>query len=231
MLHPVGPERRTTYWRRRLVVVLVLLALAVAVAVLVRSLGSDAGAQPTGQRVIDPAGVSPTVTGTPPATPTPSASTTSATSGTPTPSSSTPSTPAACSPAQLTVAAATDAPVYGPNVSPQLKVIVQNTAASSCETRVGAGARTFVVRDSTGAQVFSSADCTPSTAATTVELLAKGQKRGDDSDTSVMTQRWSKERSAPGCATGLPAVEPGVYTLTGTWNGVALTPVSFSLTR
>ena len=225
MLHPVGPERRTTYWRRRLVVVLVLIALVVAITVLVRSLGSDADAQPKGQGVIDPAAVSPTVTGTPPpssAPATPSPSTEAATV--------TPSTSVACSPAQLSVTAATDVPVYGPNANPQLKVIVQNTAGAGCETRVGAGTRTFVVRDAAGAQVYSSADCAPSTAATTVGLLAKDQEQGDDSDTTVMTQKWSRERSAPGCPTGLPAVEEGVYTLTGTWNDVPLTPVSFSLT-
>ncbi|NIZ92247.1 hypothetical protein [Kineococcus rubinsiae] len=229
MLHPVGPERRTTYWRRRLVVVLVLIALVVAITVLVRSLGSDADAQPKGQGVIDPAAVSPTVTGTPPpssapATPSPSTSTQTGAA------TATPSTSVACSPAQLSVTAATDVPVYGPNANPQLKVIVQNTAGAGCETRVGAGTRTFVVRDASGAQVYSSADCAPSTAATTVGLLAKDQEQGDDSDTTVMTQKWSRERSAPGCPTGLPAVEEGVYTLTGTWNDVPLTPVSFSLT-
>ncbi|NAZ80752.1 hypothetical protein GTR02_02825 [Kineococcus sp. R8] len=229
MLHPVGPERRATYWRRRLVVVLVLLALVAGVTVLVRSLGSDAGAQPAGRAVIDPAGVSPTVAASPTGSPTGAATPTP-----PTPSTSgapVAGTPVACTPGQLEVTTTTDVPVYGPNVNPQLKVIVRNTAGFPCDARVGAGTRTLVVTDAAGAQVWSSADCSPSAAATTVPLLASGVEQGDDSDTTVMTQKWSLQRSAPGCPTGLPAVEPGTYTVSGAWGDVPLPRASFSLTR
>jgi len=221
VLHPVGPERRTTYWRRRLVVVLVLLALLAAVVVLVRSLGSGGDPQPTGQGVIDPSGVAATVTGTPSAAASPTSS--------PTTSPATSPTSTACGTSQLKVTTSTDASVYGPNVNPQLKVVVENTAAAGCDVRVGAGTRTLVVRDAGGASVWSSADCSPSSAATTVGLLAAGQKVGQATDTTAMTQTWSLERSAPGCPTGLPAVEPGTYTLTGTWGDVALPPTSFTI--
>jgi hypothetical protein len=230
VLHPVGPERRTTYWKRRLVVVLVLLALLTAVVLLVRGLGSGDDPEPTGQGVIDPSGVAATVTGTPSGSPTTSSTTSPTTSPTSTSTTSTSATSAACGTSQLEVTTSTDASVYGPNVNPQLKVVVANTAAAGCDVRVGAGTRTLVVRDAGGAAVWSSADCSPSTAATTGELLAAGQRSDDGSDTTAMTQNWSRERSAPGCPTGLPAVEAGTYTLTGTWGGVTLPATSFTIT-
>jgi len=231
VLHPVGPERRTTYWKRRLVVVLVLLALLVAVVLLVRGLGSGGDPQPSGQGVIDPSGVAATVTGTPsaPASPTTSPTGSPTTSPTTSPTAS-PSSGGACGTSQLKVTTSTDASVYGPNVNPQLKVVVENTAAAGCDVRVGAGTRTLVVRDAGGAPVWSSADCSPSAAATTVGLLAAGQRAGTASDTTAMTQTWSLERSAPGCPTGLPAVEAGTYTLTGTWGDVTLPATSFTIT-
>jgi len=231
VLHPVGPERRTTYWKRRLVVVLVLLALLVAVVLLVRGLVSGGDPAPAGPAVIDPSGVAATVTGTPSPTTSPAGSPTTSPTGSPTITSpTTAATGAACGPSQLKVTTSTDAPVYGPNVNPQLKVVVVNTAAAGCDVRVGAGTRTLVVRDAGGAAVWSSADCSPSSAATTVGLLAAGQRSGDDSDTTAMTQNWSRERSAPGCPTGLPAVEAGTYTLTGTWGDVPLPATSFTIT-
>jgi hypothetical protein len=225
VLHPVGPEGEGTYWRRRLVAVVVLLVVVVLAVLGVHALTrtpDDAAAQ---GRKIDPSQVASTLTGPPTAGPTAGATAGPTSSGGPTggatasPTSTGPVSP--CEGAALAVTLTSDATTYGPGKTPKFALTVQNTSGSACSAEIGSGTRTLVAADASGTQVWSTADCQSSTASQ-VYVLDPGGSRS-------MPVTWSRLRSTAGCPDGQTAVDPGSYTVTGTWNGTAAAPLSVAL--
>ncbi|PRY15998.1 DUF4232 domain-containing protein [Kineococcus rhizosphaerae] len=227
VLHPVGPEDKGTYWRRRLVVVLALVVVVVLVALGVRALASpDANAQqPT---KLDPSTVAttPSPTTTPAGTPTgtPTASGTDTATGTATATGTqtgTQAAGAACSTQSLNLTLTSEYSAYGPGKTPKLVLTVKNTSQAACSVEIGTAVRTFTA-SSGGTQVWSSADCQSQTASQTYQL--------DPGGTRSMSTVWSRQRSAPGCPTGQEAVAAGNYTIGGSWNGMDAQPVTITLT-
>ena len=219
VLHPVGPERRGVYWRRRLLAVLVLLAVVLLAVLGVRALTSDrAAGEPTAQQ-IDPSQVSSTLTAQP--TGSPSASPTGSPTGSPSATATTSGAVAPCEGAALSVVLTSDATTYGPGRTPKFALTVQNVSPVTCSAEVGSGMRTFVATDASGAQVWSSEDCQSSTASQVYDVEPQSSKS--------MTTTWSRQRSAAGCPDGQEMVPDGTYTVTGTWNGVTAEPVTVSL--
>ncbi|NAZ76857.1 hypothetical protein GTQ99_15725 [Kineococcus sp. T13] len=214
VLHPVGPERRGVYWRRRLLAVLVLLAVVVLAVLGVRALTSERAAGEPAAQQIDPSQVSSTLTAQP--TDGPSASPT----GSPSATATTSAAVAPCEGAALGVVLTSDATTYGPGRTPKFALTVQNVSPVTCSVEVGSGMRTFVATDASGAQVWSSEDCQSSTASQVYDVEPQASKS--------MTSTWSRQRSAAGCPDGQEMVPDGTYTVTGTWNGVAAAPVTVS---
>lgn len=222
VLHPVGPERRGTYWRRRLVLVVVLVVLVVLAVLGIRALAggtADPGAATT---TLDPDQVSPapvTTSGTATAGPTDSPT------GTPTDGATGATSAAAtgpCDASALNVVLTTDAPSYGPAGAPKFVVTVYNTSASTCSTEIGSAERTFSVTDATGAVVWRSNDCQTETASQVYEIAPE--------DHQAMSTTWSRQRSEAGCPPEQKRVDPGAYTVNATWKDVTAPPVQFSIT-
>ncbi|WP_432491821.1 hypothetical protein [Kineococcus gypseus] len=223
VLHPVGPERRATYWRRRLVAVLVLVVLLGALALGVRALLPQAPAGAAAAR-LDPARVSPTaVAATPSPEPTAGATADDTTDATApaTAAASTPAETGPCAGEALEVVLTTDAPTYGPGVTPRFALTVRNASDVPCTAEVGSGTRSFVVEDASGARVWSTDDCQEATSAQVRELEPEG--------TRSMTTAWSRQRSAAGCPEDQPAAGPGTYTVRATWGERSAEPVAISL--
>ncbi|NAZ85754.1 BsuPI-related putative proteinase inhibitor [Kineococcus indalonis] len=216
VLHPVGPERRATYWRRRLVAVLVLLLLVAGLALGVRALLPQASPEQVAAQ-LDPQRVSPTlgpVASTATGTPTTGTSTAS-------PSPSTAEAVEPCAGGALELALTSDAAAYGPGVTPKFTLSVKNVGQSPCTAEIGSAVRAFVVEDAAGARVWSSADCQSSTSAQSYEL-APGKWR-------TMSTSWSRQRSAAGCPDDQPAAEAGTYTVQGTWQDTPAAPLTVTL--
>ncbi|GAA0302142.1 hypothetical protein [Kineococcus aurantiacus] len=226
VLHPVGPEDKGTYWRRRLVVVLVLVVVAALAVLGVRALtGSDdaAAQQPT---KLDPStvasGTTASPTGTPTGSPTGSPTASGTATGTATATDTASRTSGGACPAQsLSLTLTSDYSAYGPGKTVRLVLTVENTSQTTCSVEVGTAVRTFTA-SLDGRQVWSSADCQTQTASQVYDLEPGGRR--------AMPVTWSRQRSESGCPTGQPMVEPGNYTIDGSWNGVDAQPVTVALT-
>lgn len=223
VLHPVGPERRGTYWRRRLLAVLVLIVVVVLAVLVVRALGTDDTAAGAPQQ-LDPDQVASSVmsSGAPSGTPsgTPAASDGATSTGTTT-STGTGGVVEPCAPSALSLTLTSDTTTYGPGRKPKLTLIVGNTSELACSAEVGSGMRTFTVADATGAQVWSTADCETSTASAFTTI--------DPGTSQSMSVTWSRRTSATGCPDTQVAVPQGEYRVSGTWNGVTAEPLQIAL--
>ena len=165
---PVGPQDRSVYRRRRLVVGLGLVAvLAIILLIFVRPGAGD------GQAASDP---KPAAT-TDPADPAATAPADDA-------------APTACDPAVVSVEAITDEGSYDPGVEPELSLSVTNTGATPCEMNAGTSTQVFTI--TSGADVYwTSTDCQtdPADAQVTLEPgVAVSTK------TPVV---WDRTRSSP----------------------------------
>ncbi len=223
----MGPEGRSTYWRRRVVVLVVLVALVAGVVWGVTALVGGGEEDPAVTR-LDPTATSPTVNaGGSPSTPaSPDASPSEAASPSGSASESASATAGAACPADgLTSAVSTTASNYGPQAVPQLVLSVVNAGAAPCTVEIGAGNVTFTVADSSGARVWSNVDCQTSSRIAEVTLQAKGS---DDDDTSARVN-WPRTRSAAGCPSNLADVPPGEYTVSVTRAGVEAGRATFSI--
>ncbi|WP_432482426.1 BsuPI-related putative proteinase inhibitor [Kineococcus esterisolvens] len=216
VLHPVGPERRSTYWRRRLLAALVLVLLLVGAVLGVRALLPETSSQQAVAR-LDPEQVSPTV-----GAPTPSASTQTAATDEPSATSSTPARVEPCTREALDVLLTSEATAYGPGVTPRFVLTVRNSSETTCTAEIGSGMRTFTVQDASGEQVWSTADCQSSTSTQDYEL--------EPGDSRSMRTTWSRQRSAAGCPDDQPVAEVGTYTVRGSWNDVSAEPLTITLT-
>lgn len=219
VLHPVGPEDKGTYWRRRLVAVVVLLIVLVLAVLGVRALTRTGGAAAQGQK-IDPSQVASTLTASP--TDDPGASPSGSPTGTAGASSSASGPVAPCEGAALSVTLTSDATTYGPGKTPKFALTVQNVSDVACTAEIGSGVRRLVAVDAAGTQVWSTADCESSTASQVFTI--------EPTKTRTMPVVWSRLHSAAGCPDGQTAVEDGGYTVTGTWNDITAAPLSVSFT-
>ncbi|MCG2803633.1 MAG: hypothetical protein L6311_16295 [Cellulomonas sp.] len=188
----------------RRIVVLVALALVVTVVVLlVRAIGgggSDAAPPP------------PTVTTTaPPDIPTAPTS----------PTSTLPGGVTDCAAGDLALTAVAAAPSFGAEVSPTFTLTITNNGATSCLVDAGDGYRSIVVTSGTD-RVWSNQDCAAPDADRRTLLLAPGM-------TDTTTLVWNRERSAPGCAAGLPKPGDGTYVATFSVGGAQAAPAAFVL--
>ena len=208
VLHPVGPERRATYWRRRLVAVLVLLLLVAAVALGVRALLPQASSEQVAAR-LDPRLVSPTLGAVAAPTATATAGPTAAAEVEP------------CGAGALEVVLTSDAPAYGPGETPKLTLTVKNVGPSTCSAEIGSAVRSFAVEDASGARVWSSADCQSSSSAQSYDIEPGAWR--------TMSTAWSRQRSAAGCPDDQPAAEAGMYTVQAAWEDTAAAALPITL--
>jgi hypothetical protein len=208
MLHPVGNLAPSIYWRRRVLLLAAVLLAAVSVYAVLRgggggSPGADASAPPKTS-----------VSNTP-------ATHSSASSPSPSQSRSSAGAPKACTTAQLTVAAATDATSYKVGGKPRVAMVVTNNGPAPCvadladkqiELRVYAGS----------ARVWGSHDCAiaPGTSPATLPV---GQHIKRDIE-------WSGLSSQPGCAGVRQRVPAGTYTLFALLNGHQGSTATFAFT-
>jgi hypothetical protein len=131
--HPVGPQSRSVYRRRRLVVGLGLLALiAIVLLIFFRPGGSDDAAV---------------------SNPEPAATADPAVTDTPDTAAST-----ACDPAAVSVEGLTDQGSYDPGAEPELSLTVTNTGTTACDLNAGTSTQVFTI--TSGADVYwTSTDC------------------------------------------------------------------------
>jgi hypothetical protein len=217
MMHPVGDEPPSVYWRRRLAVfTVVALAFLTMYAVLYRGGGKStpaASASTTPSRTTTspiPPKSSPSVTSVAATQPT------SAPSITPAP----PASPVACAVAALSISAGSNAKSYPAGATPVLSLQVTNKGALPCiedlsdskiELRVFSG----------GARVWGSHDCAVAPG-TSLQTLPVGK-------VVRRTVQWSGLSSQPGCAGERQRVPAGTYTVTALLAGHAGTTATFTL--
>jgi len=198
---PSRPPARV-FWIRRLVVLGLPLALVVVLVVWLTGRGGDA----------DPAADAGTTT---PA-PAPSAD-----PGTDSGTGADEPGVAECVPAQLVLAITPGAEAFPAGVDPTFEVAVTNSGAEPCLVDVGDAHREIVVTSGED-RVWSSGDCTPEDAPARTLLLAGGQS-------DVTQLGWPRERSADGCAGGLPAPGAGTYSATVSVAGATSPAAVFGL--
>ena len=190
LMHPVGPHEPRVYWTRR---AFLLLAIVLVLVLLVAYACSGGDSHPAAGRT-NP---------TPSATPSPSAA---------------PTSPTACTRADLTVAASTDATTYPAGVLPHLTATIRTTASTPCVLPVTAISWEIVSGSDT---VYTTAGCNAGSRAT---LTVRPNH-------PVRTARiWDRHRSTPGCASPGSPVGAGTYQLHVTVDGTRSPVAVFHLT-
>jgi hypothetical protein len=200
--HPVGPQARSVYRRRRLVVGLGLLAI-LAIILLIFFRPGDGGDSAASDS-------KPAATADPAATDAPVAA-----------------APTACDPAAVTVEAITDQGAYDPGVEPELSLTVTNTGTTPCDLNAGTTTQVFTI--TSGSDVYwTSTDCQtdPVDAMVTLEpgvpVSTKTPLVWDRTQSSPETCEITDREAAPG--------EGASYYLSVSVGGVAsASPVQFLL--
>ena len=199
---PVGPQDRSVYRRRRLVVGLGFVAvLAIILLIFVRPGAGD------GQAASDS---KPAATADPAAT-----------------APADDAAPTACDPAVVSVEAITDEGSYDPGVEPELSLSVTNTGTTPCDLNAGTSTQVFTI--TSGADVYwTSTDCQtdPADAQVTLEpgvaVSTKTPVVWDRTRSSPETCEISDREAVPG--------EGASYYLSVSVGGVAsASPVQFLL--
>ena len=228
MLHPVGPLPTRVYWRRRALLLGLLLSLcgggswtgwAAATGRLPLSVTTAAAETPVPAGEPSLTSVLPSLAGVrvplvPPAASGSDSATPAALPSDPATGPSTDTTPALLAPAAavagppctddmigLTLAAPRSATVGG---SAALTLTVIDTSPFPCARDVGTAEQEVVLLDAAGTRLWSSADCTPASAA------PKHLDAGERVDLAIT---WDGGTSAPGCAGARTAVPAGSYVL------------------
>jgi len=207
VLRPQGPQKATTYWRRRLVVLVAALAVLLTLGYLLFG-----GADPQDQAEAAP---TPTTNASP--SPGPSPEGTAESSAEP---SANPAAAPACQESGIAVVVATDRDSYAEGVNPQITLTIRNDSATDCLRDIGSGANEVVIT-SGGQHVWSSDDCDPSQASNEQVL--------DDGAEAAVTLTWERKLSAPGCAGQATAAQPGSYQVEGRNGSAVSDPVRFVL--
>ncbi|GAB3574495.1 hypothetical protein GCM10027406_04620 [Leifsonia lichenia] len=136
--HPVGPQPSTVYWRRRLLLALGVIAVIVVIVLIVVRPGSSEGAP------------APAATTSKPST--------SGNGATSIPTENTTASGQACKPANVKVAANTDADTYAAGQLPKLTVSITNTGTVACKIDAGTAQQVFTI--TSGSETYwKSTDC------------------------------------------------------------------------
>ncbi|MBO3095670.1 hypothetical protein [Cellulomonas dongxiuzhuiae] len=110
-----------------------------------------------------------------------------------------------CAPEQLALAVTPGAEAFAAGVDPTFEVTVTNSGSEPCLVDAGDGRREVVITSGED-RVWSSLDCVPADPDARTLLLAGGQS-------DVTQLGWPRERSAAGCAGGLPEPGAGTYSV------------------
>jgi hypothetical protein len=155
----------------------------------------------------------PTVSSTPPFTPSAEPTKTKK-------KSSPPANTQSCADKDIEVTVVTDAPSYPAGEFPNFTLAVENVSGSACARDVGSEALELRV-SSGGSKVWSSDDCNPT-----------GQSRDKDlkpGDRFVQTVQWDRVQSSPGCPTPQESAPAGNYQVLARDLDVLSDPVPFTL--
>ncbi|MFB2596586.1 hypothetical protein ACEXQE_02225 [Herbiconiux sp. P17] len=139
--HPVGPQPKKVYWRRRLVVLLLALAIiAIVVLIVVRPGSGPADASNGGIH-----------TGPPPTTAATDAADTTGSDATSTPgavdapSTTPPGEVVACAAGNISISPVTDAANYDAATKPQLSFTITNTGSEACKINAGTSQQIYTI--------------------------------------------------------------------------------------
>lgn len=202
LLHPVGPEPASVYWRRRAVVVGLPVVLVVILVWLLSSGSSDqpqpAAAQAAGT---SSESASPAVASSPSASASPTAA-------------------EPCKDADLAVSVEPSAPSYQIGGQAVFVMKVQNKSGAACTRDVGAKNNSFLVT-SGGFRVWSSDDCSPG-GASQLEVIPPAQAFG-------VQGTWNQTITSPGCPSPQDAAQPGSYEVEASNGGVTSARARFGL--
>ncbi|MCS5732373.1 DUF4412 domain-containing protein [Herbiconiux daphne] len=135
--HPVGPQPKKVYWRRRLVLGFVLVAIIAIVVLIIVRPGSGAGAGADASVATS----SPAAGDTAPATTAAPATPGAVDSGSDTPAGEV----AACAAGNISVVPVTDAATYEPGVNPQLSFTITNTGSEACKINAGTSQQIYTI--------------------------------------------------------------------------------------
>ncbi|MCC2336321.1 hypothetical protein [Cellulomonas wangsupingiae] len=127
----------------------------------------------------------------------------------------------ACAPAQLALAATPGAQSFPAGVDPTFEIAVTNSGPEPCLVDAGDAQREVIITSGDD-RVWSSRDCAPAEGQERTLLLAGGQS-------DVTQLGWSRERSALGCADGLPSPGAGTYAVTVSLGGATSPAAVFGL--
>ncbi|MFF2621702.1 hypothetical protein [Oerskovia jenensis] len=128
----------------------------------------------------------------------------------------------ACQPKDVTLWLAASKTGYADSEKPSFTVTLTHVGARPCLIDASSAVQEITITSGTD-RIWSSADCP---AAPKDLLMAPG-------DVWTETTTWNRDRSAPGCATGLPALLPGTYSAVVASNevdGLTSPAVVFTLT-
>lgn len=128
--------------------------------------------------------------------------------------------PVDCRAADLRLTLAATAAQYPAGAKPVLTASVTNAGTAPCTVDAGDVSREVVI-SSAKDRIWSTKDCAGAAASRQL-LLDVGARNTVDIS-------WSRNRSAEGCPSGLPAARAGTYQATATLLGVTATPAVFSL--
>jgi len=245
VLHPVGPEPRVVYVRRRVAMVSVALVVLVGVGWLSVSMG---GGAPDPQPAQAAATGAITTTAQVPGTSPVGAPSSSATSPTPTPQSTSRGAPAnsvpssagaqaptpiappvngpqlaACSDDALTLEAQVADTSYTVGAQPVFRLLVTNAGKTACTTDLSARLQQFVVYSADGqTRIWSSNDCFSGTAPDTRTLAPAAQ--------AVYSIQWAGTSSAVGCTAPRVPAGAGRYVVMTVLGAHQSQPVPFAIT-
>ncbi|MCW1249216.1 DUF4232 domain-containing protein [Acaricomes phytoseiuli] len=211
-----GRVSPAVYRRRRLVAGMAALVIVFlvgwAVVSLISGLSGGSGSQAAGTDSTPTA----SVTSAP-------AATTETESGSASPSTAPASSAPPCDPAQISLAASTDAPSYNAGQNPVLTLTVTNTGSAACELNLGTSQMEFLVNRGED-RVFSSTDCRQDPQDLQRTLASGATEKANFS--------WNRTRSVPGC-TPVPEIPPAgpgsTYTLTVKLGAMMSPPEAFVL--
>lgn len=221
MIHPVGSQPPSVYWRRRLVLLASVVAVLALIALTARELlttdsgspgaaGTTSASHSTSRSASHPS----TRTSTPRTNPARSTGPTSASpgkTGSSSPAKPTSSAaPRPCSPASLGLAAASDKKKYSVGEQPVLAIVVTNKNVAACVQDLADPQ--IVLRVYNGeSRVWGSHDCVvvPGTSEQTIMGKASVQVSVD----------WTGLSSRPGCKGARQRVGAGTYTLYASLSG------------
>ncbi|MBK6764602.1 MAG: hypothetical protein IPG68_15655 [Micrococcales bacterium] len=201
LLHPVGPEPASVYWRRRIVVIL---GVVIVLGLL--------------WWLISPGGSSAPVAATASPTPLPTLSSAApTTSGSASPSASV--SGAACSDTDVVVSVSMTQQTYTVGGPVEFVMKITNTASVPCVRDVGPAANTFTVT-SGGFDVWTSDACSPAGDSQEEEIPA--------GEAFAVKGTWDGTVTANGCQDATPAAA-GAYQVEASNSTVTSDPVTFSL--